>query len=85
MIFFFFPRDSACDLVDVCITITKRMTILIIIVDNNNHNNNNNKISIIIILIIINSVIFNIGLFTRTRYTSRRAKDRSITLSPSPT
>lgn len=81
----FFPRDSACDSVDICITITKRMTILIIIVNSNNHNNNNNKISIIIILIIINSVIFNIGLFTRTRYTSRRAKDRSITLSPSPT
>lgn len=41
------------------------MTVLIIVNDNNINN--------IIILIIINSAIFNIGLFTRTRYTSRRA------------
>lgn len=33
---------------------------------------------IIIIVIIINSAIFNVGLFTRTRYTSRRATDRSV-------
>lgn len=82
----FFLRLSH-DSVNVCVTIIKRMTIILIIrVDDNNHNNHTNKISRIIILImiliiVINSVIFNIGLFIRTRYTSRRAKDRSITLS----
>lgn len=78
----FFLRLSH-DSVNVCVTIIKRVTIILII-RVNNHNNKILRIIILImiLIIVINSVIFNIGLFIRTRYTSRRAKDRSITLSP---